>query len=569
MAIVTVREKLTSIVQQGVHSLYTSGYLEGEAPTIALEPPKQAVHGDYACTIALALARTAKKNPREIAQKLQAAIGEGGGMIERSEIAGPGFLNFFVSADMWRESLRDILEQGTDLLRSNVGQGEKILLEYVSANPTGPLHIAHGRGAVIGDVLARLLRAVGYDVLCEYYVNDQGNQTNVMARSIFIRYQELYGREMDHPEDFYPGEYVSEIATELREEVGDRFVDQPEEAWLDTFRDRGIELMRARIQADLEAFGVPFDSWVSERELTERLDLDGMIQRLETKGHIYTEEGKRWFRTTDFGDDKDRVVQRDDGRTTYFASDIAYHDDKVHRGYRRLINLWGADHGGYITRVKAGMQALDHDPEALEVLLMQMVSLSRGGETVRMGKRLGTAVWLQDVVAEAGRDATRYFFLMRRSDSQMDFDLDLAASKSLDNPVYYAQMGHARMCAIGRKAREAGYNEVTWEPGALDALQLPEELGLIKAMLKAPEVIRDAAHHREPHQVVHYIQDLIAQFHSYYTQYGKTERVISDDPDKTRARLLLCKALQTSLKGLLELLGVDAPEEMYLEPKTT
>ena len=568
MSIVTVRQKLTALVQEGVNSLYTSGFIDGTAPTIHLEPPKQAAHGDYACTIALGLAKTARKNPRDIASRLQEAIVDPSGLIERTEIAGPGFLNFFVSANAWREALLDVLSAGESFLRSDVGQGEKVLIEYVSANPTGPLHIAHGRGAVTGDVLARLLETIGFDVSREYYVNDQGNQTNVLARSIHLRYQELLGREVSHPEDFYPGEYVTEIADVLLKEDGDKHLDQPEEAWLDRFRDRGIELMRTRIQRDLEAFGVSFDTWVSERELTERLDLDGMIGRLEKKGCIYVEEGKRWFKTTDFGDDKDRVVQRDDGRTTYFASDIAYHDDKMNRGYKRLINLWGADHGGYIARVKAGMTALDHSAEALEVLLMQMVSLSRGGETVRMGKRLGTAIWLEDVVGEAGRDATRYFFLMRRSDSQMDFDIDLAAKKSLDNPVYYAQMGHARMCAIGRKAVESGYTEVVPQPGCLDALALPEEFGLIKALLRAPDVIKDAALAREPHQVVHFIQDLIAQFHSYYTQYGKTERVISDDRAKTTARLLLCRALQETLHELLSLLGVSAPEKMYLEDKS-
>lgn len=565
MATQSVRTRLRTQVDAALHRLFDEGYLTGSRPAVELAPPKQKGHGDFACAVALALAKPHRKNPREIAQRLQAALGDGDGLLERTEIAGPGFLNLFLRPTVWHSALEDILQDGAAFLRNDLGAGQRVLVEFVSANPTGPLHIAHGRGAVTGDVVARLLEMSGFEVEREYYINDLGHQADVMARSVHLRYRELYGHRFTPPEEFYPGEYVTEIATRLKDSFGDRFVDADEEAWLGIFRQQGIALMLERIKADLAEFGVTFDTWVSERELTERLGLDGLLRKLERNGAIYNEDGKRWFRTSEYGDDKDRVVVREDGRSTYFASDIAYHDNKLERGFNRMINVWGADHGGYIQRVKAGLSAMGHTPEALTVMLVQMVSLSRGGKPVRMGKRLGTAVWLRDVVQEVGKDATRYFFVMRRSDAQLEFDIELATKKTLDNPVYYAQMGYARLSSIERRAREAGVPEPELGPGALDALMLPEELDLIRYLARVPEVVREAAQTLEPHQLVHCIQELIARFHSYYSQYRNTERVISDDPAKTRARLLLCRALKTVLGSLLETLGVEAPEYMYFE----
>jgi len=563
-ALVTVRYNLTLRLQAAVDRLWQEAGGVGVAPEAQLVPPKAAEHGDYAAAAALLLAKPLKQNPRAIAQKLQAALGDADGLLTKTELAGPGYLNLFVADATWRRALADILAAGETFLRSDFGKGKRILMEYVSANPTGPLHIAHGRGAVTGDVIANLLDAAGFCVEREYYVNDLGNQTEVMAHSVHLRYGELFGRAFTPPEEFYPGEYITEIAQALKDEVGERYLDKPREEWLAPLCAFGVTRMLERIKDDLARFGVRFDRFVSERELTLRVGIDGVVARLEKSGHIYVQEGKKWFRTTAFGDDKDRVVIREDGRPTYFASDIAYHADKMARGFAELIDIWGADHGGYIARVKASLAGLGYAPEALTVLLIQMVSLSRGGEAVRMGKRLGTAVWLRDVIDEAGRDATRYFFVMRRSDSQLDFDLALATKKSLDNPVYYAQMGHARMCSIARRAKEAGVPEPVLDAGALDALTLPAELGLIKTLLQAPEIVRDAATSYEPHRVVHYLQELIAEFHSYYTQYRNTDRVISDDAAKTRARLLLCRALQQALHALLTLLGVDAPEQMTL-----
>lgn len=561
----SMRTKLTERVHAALESMREKGLITVDLPRVHLVPPKQKEHGDFACTVALALAKPMKTNPREIATGLMEALGNAGGLLEKTEIAGPGYLNMFVTPGAWHELLAEILAEGETFVRSDHGAGRRLLVEFVSANPTGPLHVAHGRGAVTGDVIASLLDAAGYDVEREYYVNDLGHQIDVYARTLYLRYGEQFGRSFQEPEEFYPDEYLKQVAGRLKEELGDRYLDKPEAEWIGTFRERGVELMLERIRSDLDAFGIRYDNWVSERELTERVGLSDMVDRLEKAGHVFEEEDKKWFRSTDFGDDKDRVVVRDNGRPTYFASDIAYHDEKMSRGFETLINIWGADHGGYVARVKAGMQALGYAKDALEIILIQMVSLSRGGESVKMSKRAGTVVPLREVVDEAGRDATRYLFVMRRSDAQLEFDIDLATSKSLDNPVFYAQMGHARMCSIARKAKETGVPDPELGPGALDPLLLPEELGMIKTMGQTPDVIVEAAEAREPHQVVHHIQDVIAQFHSYFTQYKNTEKVVSDDPAKTRARLLMCRALRCTLRTLLAIIGVDAPERMVLE----
>lgn len=560
----TLREQLTTCVEQGLQRLHHNGFLTGFLPRVVLSPPKQASHGDYACTVALALAKTAGKKPRDIATALQSELGLCGGLLSKTDIAGPGYLNLYVSDATWHQQLAEILQQGKQFLRSNRGQQERVLLEYVSANPTGPLHVAHGRGCVLGDVTANLMATAGWQVEREYYVNDLGNQIDIMARSVYLRYGELCGRPFTPPEEFYPGEYITDIARELHAEVGERYLDTGEDVWLEPLREMGVRCMLDRIRADLAAYGVHYDHFVSEKALGREMDLHKMLADLEQAGHIYEEDGKKWFRSTAFGDDKDRVVIREDGRVTYFATDIAYHHNKLQRGFKRLINVWGADHGGYVTRVKAGITALGHPGDPLHVILMQMVSLTRGGEAVRMGKRLGTAVWLREIIDEAGKDATRYFFLMRRADTQMDFDIDLATKKSLDNPVFYAQMGYARMASILRRAQAEGVPTPALSIEALGPLTLPEELDLIKTMARAPDVVADAAEALEPHQVVNYVQGLIAQFHSYYTQYKNTERVISADAAKTQARLLLCQGLAEVLRDLLDLLGVAAPERMTL-----
>ncbi len=402
-----------------------------KGPRIALVPPKLAAHGDYTTPVALGLARLWQQKPRDVAARLKAVLGDMGALVSRIEIAGPGHLNFFVEANVWRNNLLELLHNPEGALQSPSNDAGSILLEYVSANPTGPLHVAHGRGAVHGDVLARLLKAAGYDVQREYYINDMGRQTDVMAESIYLRYGELHGKAFDAPKDFYPGSYITDIAQEVMAQEGDTLLHVSKETWLPKLRTFGIERMLTRIRADLAAFNVSFDHWVSEQTICQDDILKSVIDRLTTAGHTFVEDAKTWFRSTTFGDDKDRVLLRDDGRPTYFLTDLAYHDAKARRGFARLINIWGADHGGYVTRIRSGLIALGHDGVKLEVLLIQMVSLSQGGEAVRMGKRLGTAVWLDEVVNKAGSDATRYLFSMRRIDAQMDFDIDLAMRHSI------------------------------------------------------------------------------------------------------------------------------------------
>jgi arginyl-tRNA synthetase len=560
----TLRAKLASHVQTALSSLFGPDALQGSVPSISLVRPKQAAHGDWCCTAALALAKAAKQNPRALAEKLKAALGDAGGMLEKTEIAGPGYLNLTVHKDAWRAVLRDVLAQDSTYICTQQKKPTRILLEYVSANPTGPLHVAHGRGAVTGDVIANLLRAAGYQAEREYYINDLGHQADVLARSIHLRYRQLFGQTPELPEDFYPGDYIIQAAQALKDQVGDAYLTGDEDGWIEPVRSGGMAAMMVRIRSDLEAFGIGFDHYVSERAFIQEVGLEAFLARLEKTGHTYRQDGKLWFRSTSFGDDKDRVLMRDDGRPTYFASDIAYHDHKFQRGFDRLINVWGADHGGYLARIKAGLTALGHDADRLQVIFIQMVSLSRDGAAVRMGKRLGTAVWLREVVEEAGRDATRYLFVSRRADAQMDFDITLATKRSIENPVYYAQMGHARLASIERKAAQAGMLPQDSAQVDLTALRLPEEFDLLRTLSQAPDVVADAAEAMEPHQVVHYVQGLIAQFHSYYSQYKNTQRVISDDVAVTHARILLCRGLRVVLASLLGVLGVAAPESMYL-----
>lgn len=564
MGATTIRQRLVAELSQALDVIkQRDGFTQ--IPEIKLVLPKEETHGDFACNVAFALAKQVKKAPRLIAQDIVQVLGNGGGLVEKAEVAGAGFINLFVATNAWYHLLHDILVDGTHFIESRVGAGLRVLVEFVSANPTGPLHVAHGRGAVAGDVIARLLEKAGYDVHREYYINDLGNQADILARSLHVRYSEILGRDIEKPDDFYPGSYVTGIAQTLVDEFGEQFLDTSEANWLSLFRTRGMSQLLTRIQTDLQSFGVDFDCYMSERKLMQQVDLNALIKRLSKANSIYIEDGKTWFKSTLFGDDKDRVLIREDGRPTYFASDIAYHDDKMARGYNRLINVWGADHGGYVARVKAGLAALGHDPNSLDVVLVQMVSLSRKGEKIRMGKRMGTAIWLSDVVQEAGCDATRFFFAMRKFDAQLDFDIDLATKKSLDNPVYYAQMGHARLCSIEKRAQEAGIPAPIRDKDVLKELKLPEEIALIKALSQAPEVIAEAARAYEPHQVVHYLQDLIAIFHRYYTTYKNTEKIISDNAKQTHARLLLCQALRTLLAELLLTLGVSAPESMFLD----
>jgi len=439
-----------------------------------------------------------------------------------------------------------------------VGKGQRVQVEFVSANPTGPLHIGHGRGAATGDAVARLLAAAGFDVQREYYINDAGNQVSTLGRSVLARMRELRGEAVAFPEDGYRGEYVRDIAGELLTQQGESLLTMPDEEAAAACTAFGVEAMRARIEGDLAEFGVHFDNWYSEKSLYERGLVEKELGKLKELGLTYEADGALWLRTTAYGDDKDRVLIKANGDTTYFASDVAYHMEKFDRGFQRVIDVWGADHHGYVPRMKAMLAGLGHPPEDLEVLMIQMVNLLRGGQPVAMGKRSGEFVTLRDVLEEVGPDACRFFFLMRRSDSQLDFDLDLAKQQSSDNPVYYVQYAHARVCSLNRNAAENGVMVPAAGTADVAALGLEEELALARLLARYPETVEGAALHYEPHRLVFYLQELAAKFHSYYNR----TRVLDAPPTVAGARLYLANAVKLVLANALELLGVKAPERM-------
>jgi arginyl-tRNA synthetase len=522
---------------------------------IQLEIPKNPEHGDFSTNLALTLAKPERKAPRKIAEILVAAL-QGNSLCDKIEIAGPGFINFRLAATCWYNVLDQIAEQGNKYGCSNIGNGTKIQVEFVSANPTGPLHIGHGRGAVVGDAVAAVLQAAGFDVQREYYINDAGNQILTLGRSILLRLRELQGVAIEFPEDGYQAEYMVELAAKYRSEQGE-LTDVSETEAIELCARFGIAEVLKWIETDLKAFGIQFDHWYSEKSLYDRGMVDQELKKLAEKGLSFEQDDALWLRTTEFGDDKDRVLIKSDGSYTYFASDVAYHMEKFDRGFDRVIDVWGADHHGYIPRMKAMLAGLGHSPDDLEVLLIQMVNLLRDGKPYIMGKRSGNFITLKEVVDEVGRDACRFFFLMRRCDSQLDFDLELAKQQSSDNPVFYVQYAHARICSINRNAADSGLEQPS---GSVDyqRLELTEELALVKQLARFPETVVGAALSYEPHRIIFYLQDLAAQFHSYYNRH----RVLVDDPETSRARLALVNAVRTVLANALQLLGLSAPERM-------
>jgi len=562
---------LARCVAQGVLPAVTNAQVQVDAP-------KQAAHGDWATNLALVIQKQVGKPPRAIAELLVANLVDPAHVIARCEIAGPGFINVTLDPGVWFRALEPVLREPSAFGQSAAGQGETVLVEFVSANPTGPMHVGHGRGAVVGDVLCNLLQNAGYQVSREYYINDAGGQVKVLGRSVHIRYQQLFGREVALGEKMYPGEYVRDIAQALKAKFGDAYLDAPEAEWLAPFTDFAMDTVLAMIRSDLDAFGIRFDRWFSERaELHQTQAVQKAIAFLQEKGLVfrgtlpapkgkdpgdYEAREQLLFRSTAFGDDQDRGLQKSDGSYTYFAGDIAYHQNKLARGFHTLINIWGADHAGAVARLEAAVQAFSGRDDALELVLIQMVNLFRNGEPVRMGKRSGNFVALREVLDEAGRDATRFFFVMRAASTTLDFDLALARKQSADNPVFYVQYGHARIASILRKARAEGLPAPAFNLDDLSALTRPEELALIKRLLDWPEVVAGAARAREPHRVVFYLQELIAGFHSYYT-LGKREgfRILGTEP-ANRGRMQLCLALQTVLRNGLGVLGVSAPEQM-------
>jgi arginyl-tRNA synthetase len=585
-----VRDRVVDIFRQALEKGASEGRWPSGQAQFSVDAPRDPKHGDFAVNAAMVLAKAAGKPPRVLAQAIVDAVREvdQGREIAALEIAGPGFVNVRVAAEVWLRALDRAVTLGAAYGRTEVGKGKRVLVEYVSANPTGPMHVGHGRNAVVGDGVQSLLRWAGFEVTREYYVNDYGAQVQTLARSVHLRYQERFGRQVTLPPKSYPGEYVKDIAAKLAAAHGDRFLDAPESEWLPLFRDAAVEHVLGLIRGDLAAVNIEFDRWSSEKALYESGTVERFLRTLEEKDLVYEgtlpppkskkgapppqpaveDEELRpsdrltLFRSSRYGDEVDRPVKKADGTPTYFCADIAYHWDKRQRA-DVLVDVLGADHGGYVPRLQAALEALGYSRDDLHVVLIQMVNLTRGGEAVKMSKRAGTVVSLREVVDEVGRDATRFIFLTRRSDAQLDFDLELAKKQTLDNPVFYVQYGHARLAAIFGKAAEAGVRVPEFDLEAARTLGTPEEQDLIRRIAAFPDVVSSAALAYEPHRIAFYLQETIAAFHSYYTQGKRSgERVISADARKTAGRLFLCRALKQVLANGLALLGVSAPERM-------
>ena len=551
-------EQLQQQIKQALAAaVEKAGLVEaGTQFNIHLETPKDKANGDFATNIAMQLTKLAKKPPRAIAEAILENLETEGTDIEKIDIAGPGFMNITVRKDFLAGVVKAAFEQGENYGRSNAGQGEKVQVEFVSANPTGDLHLGHARGASVGDSLCNVMDFAGFDVSREYYINDAGNQINNLAYSLEARYKQALGMDAEMPEDGYHGPDIIEIAGKLKEEFGADILEKSDEERFKFFREHGLRLELAKLQNDLKNFRVEFDVWYSETSLYGNGKIESALDKLKANGHVFEEDGATWFRSTTFGDDKDRVLIKNDGSFTYLTPDIAYHEDKLQRGFDKLINIWGADHHGYIPRMKAAIEALGYDRGTLEVDIIQMVQLYKNGEKFKMSKRTGNAVTMRELVEEVGLDAVRYFFVKTAGDSHMDFDLDLAVSQSNENPVYYAQYAHARISSILRAAGEQGFNASLEN---LDLFVAEKEEDVLKKVGAFPQIVADAAKHRTPHRIANYIQDLAATFHSFY---GAEKVINTDNKELTEARLALITSVKTTLANALKLIGVSAPEKM-------
>lgn len=529
---------------------------------LSLEPPKDPKFGDLASNAAMILAKQAGKPPRELAAEIRERLLGSHPELERIEVAGPGFLNFSFAPSFWQSIAAQALDQGERYGAVDTGQGRKVQVEYVSANPTGPLHLGHGRGAALGDSLARVLRFAGFDVSTEFYINDAGRQMRLLGLSIWIRYQQALGRDVVLPEDSYRGDYIKDIAAELVNSYGRDLLQMPDDKAMDICREHGMLTILGWIKRDLKEFRVGHDVWFSEKRLVDTGQVESTLKSLQTRGLAYEKDGALWFESTRFGDDKDRVLRRSSGELTYFASDIAYHADKISRGFDLLVDIWGADHHGYVPRMKAAVQALGKDPEQLQVVLVQMVNILRGGEPVSMSKRAGTFETLADVVKEVGVDSSRFMFMTRKSDSHLDFDLEVVKQQSMENPVYYVQYAHARIRSVFRKAREMGIVPLRSgedQAAAAALLDTPEDIQLLKMLDRFPDAVDAAARMLSPHHVSFYLRELAALLHKYYTMH---QVLAAESAQLTQARLLLLDAVARVLKNGLTLLGVEAPEQM-------
>ena len=585
-----MKDALRQLISQAIQSLIDSGTLAVAMPQIKIDRTRDKSHGDFAVNVAMLLAKPARKNPREIAVLIIEHLPDSD-FVEKVDIAGPGFINFFVTNDSRQSVVNNVLQQGDSFGCSDQGAGKTVQVEFVSANPTGPLHVGHGRGAAYGATLANLLKATGHTVHCEYYVNDAGRQMDILAASVWLRYLEKNDIAIVFPANGYKGDYIQAIVAEIISEHGDAYCASAEQVMSDLppdepqggDKEKHIDalIIKAKtllgdnryryvfelalnsilddIRDDLDDFGVHYDEWFSELSLMDKGLVNKAIERLREHGYVYESEGALWFRSTDFGDDKNRVVQRDNGQTTYFASDIAYHMDKFERGYDQVIDVWGADHHGYVPRVKAALTALDHNADALDVLLVQFANLYRAGEKVQMSTRSGSFVTLRELRDEVGSDAARFFYVMRKCEQHLDFDLELAKSKSSENPVYYIQYAHARICSIFRQLAEKDFS--CDEVQGLENLVLlteAHEQDLLQQLAKYPEVVAVAAGQHEPHLIAHYLRELANALHTYYNAH----QFIVDDEKMRNARLVLISAVRQVIKNGLALLGVSAPDKM-------
>ena len=554
-----MKQKIKKLISEAVNRAVTEAVLSAQKlPEVEIEIPKNDMHGDFSANIAMTMASTQKMAPRKIAELIIEHIDDSGNLLERTEIAGPGFINFFVNMHAWHRVLNDIHEKNDLYGASDIGHGEKIQVEFVSSNPTGPLHVGHGRGAAVGDSVGNILSFCGYDVQKEYYINDAGRQIETLGRSVFLRYLALSGKENPFPDECYQGDYIKDIAGFLKDEHDEELSVLPEQEAIGFCARIAAGFIIKGIRKDLELFGVTFDEWFSEQSLYDSGSVDTVIEELKERGIVYKKDAAVWFKTSQYQDEKDRVIVRKNGQKTYFASDVAYHLNKYRRGFERVIDVWGADHHGYIPRMTASIEALGYQRDQFEVILVQLVNLLRDGEPVAMSTRAGEFITLKDVVDEVGRDAARFIFLTRHYESPLDFDLALAKKKSNDNPVYYVQYVHARISSIMRKGSEQGLDSGVWDDVSMKRLVEPEEINLIKAMDQYPEIVEKSAIFREPHRITYYLMSLASAFHSYYNKH----RVLADDPVVTQARLSLVLAVKRIIRNGLTLLGVSAPEKM-------
>jgi arginyl-tRNA synthetase len=579
-----VQEKVTNALIGALNGAKKKGQLKTETwPQVSLDAPKRPEWGDLASTVAMSLAASEQRAPHDIAQIIIDNLTQREQLFDRVEIVKPGFLNLTVKPAVWHEVLREIEMQGSAYGRAELGQRHRVLVEYVSANPTGPLHVGHGRGAAVGQAVANMLKAIGYDVVSEYYINDAGRQMKLLGTSVYARYEELSNRPVEFPSEGYHGAYITALAERVKQQLGSELTGRAATEVEERCRTFAYQELLSLIRKDLKSFGIEFESWFSEASLANSGAVQRVLDELKSKHFLFEQEGAWWFRSSAFGDEKDRVVQKQDGEYTYLASDIAYHQDKLRRGYDLLIDIWGADHHGYIPRMQAVVQAYGYPKDHLQVVLVQMVSLLRGGEKVEMSKRAGEFITMREVIDEVGADAAKFFFLMRDSDSHLDFDLELAKQRSSDNPVYYVQYAHARIASLWRVAARRGIACPLPSETDLTRLKDPDELGLIRKLSAYPSVLQGSAMAYEPHRMTYYLQQLAGMLHTFYNKHrilppaadrdllevtpeglvpgeGLQKEVLA--PERTAARLALMSGIQQVLKNGLGVLGISAPEQM-------